>query len=152
FPLSPRTELTGQPPQPSERLPAAAVQFLDEAGAFLRKWQLSELVTWDLPLPQGPLSEIPLGVAAQLLGPDHVAFTHPSYYDIPSGTDLRGQVRDQQARVACDAGIGKDHPLTDIGPRDGRPSGYEAAFRLWLVEHAARQRYGERRGLVARLS
>jgi hypothetical protein len=132
-------------------LPADVAGFLDEAGAFLRKWQLACLVTWDLPLPQGPLESIPLGLARHLLGPGQIVNAYPTWYDIPSVTNVRDEIRDQQRFAAEQAGVGTEHPLTHLSPRDGRASTPEAAFRMWFIESAVRGRYGARPGVTARL-
>jgi hypothetical protein len=133
-------------------LPDETARFLDSAGRFLRKWQLMRLISWELPLAQGVLEQIPIGLAVQLLGPDHMAQVLPSYYNVPSETDLRESLRQQQRLAAREAEIAVEFPLAGISGRSGRASSYEAAFRLWLVEQAARARYGGRRGLAARLT
>lgn len=126
--------------------------FRDEVGRFLRKWQLARLVTWDLPEPQGPLGALPLGLAAAMLGPETSVWTFPTYYDISSGQDVRGSIREEQGRAAREAGVvGMQHPVTDTSARAGSASGYENAFRLWLIERSVRVRYGKDRGQVARL-
>jgi hypothetical protein len=126
-------------------------QFLTDFGRFMRKWRINRMVTWDLPLPQGPLEQIPLGLARSTLGPDHRIDTNPSYYDIPSSVDVRKAIRRRQGQAAADDGIEQAHPVTDTSPRDGRASRYESAFRLWLIEQSIRKRFGSPRGLVARL-
>src|SRR5262249_39924817 len=126
-------------------------QFINDLGAFLRKWQLMQLSTWDLPVPQGPLNSVTLALAAHLLGPDQLVNTVPTYYDIPSGTDVRSDIRSMQREDARSAVIDPAHPVSDIGPRDGHGSSWENAFRLWLIEETVQQRYGRPRGLVPRL-
>ena len=132
-------------------LPEEAARFVEGMGQFLRKWKLAQMVTWDLPLPQGPLAGVPLGLARHVLGPEQIVDAYPTYYDIPSNTPVREDIRDQQRLAAKRAGIGTEHPLTDISARKDRPSTPEAAFRMWFVERTVRHRYGARRGLVARL-
>jgi hypothetical protein len=135
----------------TEALSTDVAGFLNEAGAFLRKWQLASLVTWDLPLPQGPLESIPLGLARHLLGPGQIVNAYPTWYDIPSATNVRDEIRDQQRFAAEQAGVGTEHPLTHLSPRDGRASTPEAAFRMWFIESAVRGRYGARPGVTTRL-
>ncbi len=102
-----------------DRLPDDAAQFLEDLTAFLRKWQLMELATWDLPVPQGPLHNAP-SVLARLLGPDQTITAAPAYYDIPSNTDVRGEIHLPGAapRAGKAAGFDDEHPLTDLV---GRP-------------------------------
>jgi hypothetical protein len=124
---------------------------MKDAAHFMRKWQLNRLITWELPLPQRPLDGVPLRVACALLGDDHPVFTVPSFYDIPSGTDVRARFREEQKRVARAFGINLEHPVTDISTRAGKLSSYESAFWMWFIEATVRSRYGTSRGLVARL-
>ena len=65
---------------------------------------------------------------------------------------LQALARPANSREGSCAGIEGKHPLTTLSPRDGHPSTYEAAFRCWFLEQAARQRYGKRYGLMTRLS
>jgi hypothetical protein len=148
-----------QTPLPSEPgsgqaqgLPGVVSRFLDDLGRFLRKWQLMQLVTWDLPLPQGPLQDVPLGLARHLLGPGQLATTQPTYYDVPSDTDVRKRTRAQQRFAAGQAGVQARHPVTNLSARAGRASSLETAFRMWLITRTARGRCGSHRGLTARLA
>ena len=109
-------------------------RFLIDFGLFMRKWRLGQMITWDLPMPQGPLEFVPLGLLLRNLGPDEPATTIPSFHDVPSNIDLRKQFRDQQRRVAIDDGVEMAHPVTDASSRDGHASQYESAFRMWLLE------------------
>jgi len=124
---------------------------MKDAGHFMRKWQLNRLITWELPLPQRPLDWVPLRLACALLGDDHPVFAVPSFYDIPSRTDVRARIREEQEQVAKAFRINLEHPVTDISTRGGKPSSYESAFRMWHIEVTVRSRYGTSRGLVARL-
>jgi hypothetical protein len=126
-------------------------RFLTDFGQFTRKWRINRMITWELPYPQGPLDQIPLGMAVLIQGPDHRVDTVPSYFDLPSNIDVRESIRRHQGQAAADDGIEQAHPVTDTSPRDGRASQYESAFRLWLIERTIRKRYGSPRGLVGRL-
>jgi hypothetical protein len=135
----------------SQILPRDAVTFLEEVSRFLRKWNVVQLVTWDLPLPQGPLAFISTGLARNLCGPDQVISVFPNYYDIPSRQVVRADIREQQEYAARAAGIGDDFPRNNLSPRASRSSELESSFRLWFFERAALQRYRGRRGLTSRL-
>jgi hypothetical protein len=158
WPLSASTHDRQPVPVPPEEagtvsvLPDATARFLDRAGQFLRNWQLMRLVSWELPLPQGVLDQVPLGLAVQLLGPDHLVQAFPTYANVPSEADVRESIWRQQRFAAREAGIAGGGSLAGISGRSGRASAHETAFRLWLVEQAARARYGDRRGLVTRLT
>lgn len=144
------------------RLKPTIASFRECVRRFLNKWQLTSLVTWDLPEPQGP-TIMPATAAKNLLG-DQVIVALPSYFDIRSSRTFHDRVIEQQAGLARALGIGADHPLVDIAPTrlgsrsviSGQaqgfvPSAWETAFRLWFVERVARSRYGDRRGLSTRL-
>jgi hypothetical protein len=90
-------------------------------------------------------------LARRVLGPDQAVDAYPTYYDIPSATNVREEIRDQQRLAAQQAGVGPEHPLTNLSPRDGRASTPETAFRLWFLERTVRSRYSDRTGVVARL-
>ncbi|CAN5912661.1 hypothetical protein BH23PLA1_BH23PLA1_35420 [soil metagenome] len=147
-----------------------------EMAAFLRRWGLGFLKTWDLPVPQGPLGGLPAKLVVQLRGPEAIVDHYPDHYDLPSDTDLREQVRSRQEREGCEAGIAIPLPVTDASGRSrprskgpaggtqGRPSspaprGSEYAparlatsFRMYLLERAVRDRFDDPpRGLVVRL-
>jgi hypothetical protein len=125
--------------------------FLDDLGRFQRKWQLQQMVTWDLPLPQGPLTGMPLGVTANLLGPDQLVSALPAFYDPPSSEDERKTRRTQQRQAASMVGLSGNFPLSGLGGRGDAASAEEDAFRLWLIEKTVRTRYGSPHGLTARL-
>jgi hypothetical protein len=120
--------------------PAKVARFFGELKHFLRKHQLAGMATWDLPLSQGPLEGASLNQSQHLLGPDHVVSTRPTYYDIPSGVDLRGETRAQQRRAAQQVGIRHTHPLIHLSARDGRGSTPETAFQMWFLERIVRNR------------
>jgi hypothetical protein len=136
---------------PGRILPAEASDFLEAATRFMRKWKLARMATWDLPLPQGPLEHVPLGLARHILGPDDTGVFFPGYFDIPSAQDVRAEIRERQDAAAREAGLGAEFPLTDLTPRAGSASAWENAFQLWFVERAVLQRYAGRRGLTSRL-
>jgi hypothetical protein len=136
---------------PRDRLSDEVGSFLDDLGRFQRKWQLMEMVTWDLPIPQGPLASMPLGVAVNLLGSDQLVSTSTAFYDPPSSEDEREARRNQQRQAAKRAGLSGTFPLAGLGGRGNDASAEEDAFRLWLMEKTVRIRYGSRHGLAARL-
>jgi hypothetical protein len=131
---------------------ADAVRLLvADAVGFLARWDLARLVTWELPEPQGPVDHLPAG-AAGLLNPNQPVSVRPAYLNPPPAEDLRRQQLTAQRAAAREVGQSVRGPAAGIAGRDGRPSQNEMALRLWLVEGAVRARYGNPRGLVARLT
>ncbi len=96
--------------------PTDVATFFDELARFLRKYNLAGLVTWDLPLPQGPLEGVMLNLARHLLGPNEPVNKVPTYYDIPSNVNVRAEIQKQQRREARQRGIQGRHPVSDPCP------------------------------------
>lgn len=124
--------------------------FYDAYGRFIKKWWLASLVTWDLPLLQGPLP-VHAGAVSHLRGSDAPVYCYPSYYDIPSDEDVRKGIRQRQRREGREAGIKMEFPVTDASARGGSPSTLETAFRMWFIEETVCRRYGPVRGIKSRL-
>jgi hypothetical protein len=128
-----------------------AVAFRDRTTHFLRRWELSSLATWDLPVPQTPTGPISLALAQALFGPDHHFNFFPNYYGIPSSRNIRQEIRETQEEAGKAMGINAELPLIDLSARAGHGSESENAFRLWVIESAAIQRFSGRHGLATRL-
>jgi hypothetical protein len=133
------------------KLPKKTIQFLEDATGFMRRWQLSQFTTWDLPLIDGVLENVPLGLARAVRGPDQPVTVYPSYYNVPTSVDIRAKIREQQEGAARRAGLPMDHPIGIIIARGETVSSYENALRLWVIESSVIRRYGRSRGLADRL-
>ena len=133
-------------------LPGELVSFLQDLRRFMSKWDLSQLATWDLPVPHGILESLPSGLIARLRGPESPATYIPNHLDLPSNYDHKRSIRVGQRKVAEEAGIRAPRPLTGTSARGDSASEYENALRLWLIERSVLARYGRSHGLVARLS
>jgi hypothetical protein len=151
LPFDPPTGVVDASTVRSAKLPEDLALFHSDLSGFASRWGLTGLATWDLPVPRGILEDVPFGLAARLVGPDHPTTVLPSHLDLPSDIDLRRRIREGQMRVAKDAGIDQEHPLTDTSTRGGSASQYENALRLWLIERSVAARYGKPRGFVARV-
>lgn len=137
-----------------------------DAVRFLGRWELSRLVTWDLPEPQGPVGNLPPSAAGQVVNPFLSVSVTPSFFNLPPEEILRRDTVAQQKAAAEVSGQGvrrQDRcgrpkgnlvrgPVPEIGGRGGRQSENETAFSLWFFEHTVRRRYGAPRGLIARLT
>jgi len=123
-------------------------RFADEKRSFLNRWTLMQLTTWDLPVPQGPLEEMPTGVLATLFGRDTVvSSTYPEHFTIPRSDQQEnlGRIRFPGSKVEA---LGRA-----IEPE--RPDLYERAYDMWFCEFALRQRFEDMalpRGAVTHLS
>ena len=139
------------PNDPASRVSLETAAFLEAATRFLRKWNIIHLVTWELPVPQGPLEGVPAELARQILGPSSAVSFVPGYHDVPSAQDVREELRELQRSSAKRSGVDEEMPLSDLSARGGHASQWENAFRLWFIERAGLQRYGNRRGFSTRL-
>lgn len=139
-----------------ERCSPEIAAFYDAYGKFIKNRTLASLVTWDLPLPQGPLPGH-AGAVVLLRGTDAPVDCHSPYYDIPSDEDVRKGIRQRQRRDGRDAGVEMEFPLTDTSARYDTlkkrylPSTFETAFRMWLIEETVCRRYGRVHGIKSRL-
>ena len=123
-------------------------QFQKEKLRFLNRWALMQLTTWDLPVPQGPLEEMPLSTLVTLFGADAVVSNvYPEYFTIPRS--------DMQQRLGRIRFPGSRAEALGRAIEPGRPDLYERAYEMWFCEFALRQRFPEMglpRGAVTHLS
>lgn len=137
-------------------------QFADQQMRFFNRWALTQLTTWDLPVPQGPLEEMPLGTLVTLFGADAVVSNvYPEYFTIPRSDQQErlGRIRFPGSRVEA---LGRAIELEradaehDHGQRAGvealdgatkpkRRDLYERAYQMWFCEFALRQRFQDMR-------
>lgn len=137
----------------SAHRPSTAISsFVQDIRAFLGKWQLRQLETWDLPTPQGPLVGVQAGLVSQLLGPHHLVTALPASVETPTSEYEHDATHSYQRHGAKLAGLAGKHPLSGLGGRKIHASAEENAFRLWLLENTVRRRYDAPWGLVARLT
>lgn len=134
-----------------ERLSDRQQLFYQMLREFIAKWELYGFATWDLPLPQGPLQELPAGLITTLRGPEPTLSYVPNYFDVPSKVNLRDELRDSQRRAGEMAGLEHELPVTGTSARSGAASSYETKFRMWFAELTFRRRYGKIHGAATRL-
>jgi hypothetical protein len=132
--------------------------FLAELEAFLAKWYLMEMTTWDLPRPQGPLCGMSAKTVEHFTGRTPDIDYYPPFFRVPSSQNLHKDLSDAQQRAARDSGIIDDFPLSGLSPRRSTEqgqelaeAGYATALRPYFAELAFRCRYGDRRGFKSRL-
>jgi hypothetical protein len=103
FPLGRTVRLPELPP---EAVPVAetVVSFAHDVGAFLDRWELMSLATWDLPEPQGPLFPVCLPADSPALPRQGVHLYVPASHRL-DGEDLVRQVRDLQRSAAAELGL-----------------------------------------------
>ncbi len=151
---SPAPDGRPQPAAGDARLGESQARLLEDAVRLVWDHQLGQLVTWDLPDPQGVLEAVPLGLAARILNPEHHVLVVPAFSNRPGGEELAQFRRRLQHTNAHTTGLVGNFPTPGIAGREGAPSDYGRAVQLWFVEYATRSRFPGRdvpRGLVARL-
>jgi hypothetical protein len=138
FPLSRVLPIGNTRPRPSP----AIVAFGDKLRAFLDRWGLTLLATWDLPEPQGPLlpNSLPPGAAAL---PAHgVHLVLPLHYPLQGADEPLRQVLGYQRQAARDLGL--DESLAGLPHHKA----YASLFDVLHLERAIRARL--RPGRLAR--
>jgi hypothetical protein len=148
FPL--RRAITGVPIY--EAVPASPAQtdLQDQLAAFLDRYGLLGMATWELPDPAGPLLDgfIWGRQAPHLLAGRSVQIAVPAHFYFPGSDDLHGLVQDLQRQQTQAAGLDP----SCIGPRSAES--YAHLLEIDHFQRVADQRYGQRpraKGYVNRL-
>jgi hypothetical protein len=147
FPLG-RALAVPAPPEGSRRAGPVVADFAAALGAFLDRWGLAGLATWDLPDPQGPLlpNLFPAGAPAT---PAHgVHLVVPLHYPLQGDDGLLRQVFDCQRQAARELGV--DESLAGLPHHQA----YATLFDVLHLERAIRARLTGRPrppGLVSRV-
>jgi hypothetical protein len=131
------TDQDGSPPGPGSpsHLESDADAFHTDLEAFLDRWGLMKMATWDLPVPQGPLlpNPLPPGSSAQ---PAHgISLFLPLHYPLQSSEDLIRQVREFQAQAARRLGL--DDSLAGLPHHEA----YAGIFKVVHLERSIRSRF-----------
>jgi hypothetical protein len=79
--------------------------FIEQLTDFLDRWELMQLVTWDLPLPQGPLTPNPLPIGSPAIPTQGIQNIIPSHCPIQLGDDLNRVVKTGQQQIVAEKGI-----------------------------------------------
>jgi hypothetical protein len=130
--------------KPSNSLPLTKIKmsFLEAMSEFLRRWNLCQLTTWDLPLPFGPLLADDLSRHSQAIPEHSVQLILPIHYPLTTSDTLLATIREKQKRVARQQGL---------NPQVAALQHYVSLGRMMQVqhiEHTIRSRYSGT-GLVA---
>ncbi|MBA4192662.1 MAG: hypothetical protein C0467_32245 [Planctomycetaceae bacterium] len=145
FPLGRVVCLDGSDLSEAE-FPAATAAFAVNLRQFLDRWGLTQLATWDLPNPQGPLlpNLLPEGPARPAYG---IHIFVPLHYPLQGDDDLLGRVREFQQQQAAELGL----PPGVAGI--AHHALYAQMFRLIHLDRAVRGRFQDRgpRGIVSAL-
>ena len=88
------------------RGPAGVQAFGARLVAFLDKWALTSLATWDLPVAQGPLVPNPLPPTSPAFPRHGIHITLPVYYPLTGDDDLLAEVLVLQQAAARALGVG----------------------------------------------
>ena len=144
FPLQRSVSLPERPPG-SRPATSTAVQFQEQLDAFLDHWGLTQMVTWDLPDPQGPL--IPADVPANSPSmPKHgLHIVLPIHYPLLGSDGLLLEIQRQQVYLA--QGSGLPTAVAGLPHHDV----YGQLLEVEHIERTIRSRYdmpGRSRGLV----
>jgi hypothetical protein len=141
-PSFPLRRLVALPELPRDAVPAAKeiIDFQSMLDAFLDRWSLVQLVTWDLPEPQGPLMPALFAANAPAMPKHGIHIVLPVHYPLTAGDGLLHDIQRQQAQLALDNDLD-----TSIA---GLPH-FEILAQMFDVSHiekTARSRYRSKRG------
>jgi len=115
--------------------------FFIEVRTFLNRWQLLNVVTWELVTPLGPLVDVPLNIKLNGLGDVTISQIYPSYWP----ETQQGGVTARLQTPAADS-------LVPIIERVGENTIHQRAYEMRLAEIAYCARYAPApRGYVTRL-
>ncbi len=104
FPLC-RVPTSPQVPKGAVRADVPTAQFVQELVAFLDRWSLMNLTTWDLPSPQGPLLPNVLPPNSPAMPTQGIHIFMPTYFPLQGDDDLHRHVLKQQQQKAKDQGL-----------------------------------------------
>lgn len=123
--------------------PVAAFQQM--LNAFLDRWGLTRMLTWDLPEPQGPMLPSPIPADSPAMPKHGLHFVLPTHYPLTGTDDLLHQIQKQQANLAQEHGL--DATLAGLPHFEA----YGQMLEVDLLERTILSRYGKPkrpRGLV----
>jgi hypothetical protein len=95
----------GQPMPDSAPVDDQVRRFQTSLDAFLRKWSLVQLTTWDLPLPQGPQIPSPLPSNSPASNFDAIWAAIPLHYPLRNDDGFLDAVQSEQLALAEIKGI-----------------------------------------------
>jgi hypothetical protein len=110
-------------------------------AAFLDRWKLCRLDTWNLWTPTGSYDYIPSVTFAQLFPDAMVSNIHPQHMSVPFSNAPSAVGRFSHP---AEASLDRGQAL-----RSGNPSRYEHAYDMSYLERAFRSRYGTKKGYRA---
>ena len=81
------------------------VAFFEAVNRLLEQWNLSQLTTWDLPLPFGPFLSDDVWTHTQAIAKHSVHLVLPVHYPLTTSDELLAEIRKKQRRVAEEHGL-----------------------------------------------
>jgi hypothetical protein len=94
-----------RPPAGAAPAPPGLTDFAGAARGLLDRWGLTQMTTWELPAPQGPLLPNPLPPGAPALPARGVHLVVPPHYPLQGDDGLLQQVLDLQRQAAREQGL-----------------------------------------------
>ena len=132
-------------PPESGLAPEPVAAFQQVLNAFLDRWGLTRMLTWDLPEPQGPMLPSPIPTDAPAMPKHGLHFVLPTHYPLTGTDDLLHQFQEQQASLAKEQGL--DTTMAGLPHFEA----YGQMLEVDLLERTILSRYGKPkrpRGLV----
>ncbi|MEI7687960.1 MAG: hypothetical protein WCL32_23380 [Planctomycetota bacterium] len=129
LPLQRPRPVGAQPPTAKAADPALAT-FTRDLNAFLDKWGLTQMVTWELPEPQGPLVPNPLPPSAPATPAHGIHVFIPVHYHFQQNDDLIRKIEGFQQQLASELQI----PSSFAGL--AHPEAYARIFDVLHIERS----------------
>ena len=141
FPIQ-RSVQFDSPSQEAGKPGEAPAEYQARLNAFLDRWGLTGMLTWDLPQPQGPMFPAQLPADAPAMHKHGLHLVLPIHYPLTGTDDLLQQIRHQQAQLARENGL--DPSIAGLPHFEV----YGQMLEVDLLEMTIRSRYGSpgRRG------
>jgi hypothetical protein len=124
-------------PEGASRASSIGARFNQALREFLDRWGLTQLATWDLPCPQGPLMPNPMPAGSPATPTHGIHIFLPLHYPLQGDDDLQRDILRYQQQLAADRGLNPSMA--------GLPhfAVYGQILRLIHLEKIIVQRYGQ---------
>lgn len=117
---------------------AGVAQFQHDLEDFLDRWGLMSMVTWDLPMPQGPLIPAPVRPDSPAMPKHGLHIVLPIHYPVRAGDELLFEIQRQQVELARENRL--DTSIAGLPHHEAFGQMLEAEH----IEQTIRSRYAER--------
>lgn len=120
--------------------------FYEHVAGFFRRWQLAEMRSWELIVPQGQIDCDTVSMVHSLRGGDALVSFQPAHLPQPNQNLLMEQADNLQREQRRADGFSNSSPAAGLWGRAGKPGEKARIFHMWFIEQTVRGRYPGLRG------